>query len=70
MKVLITGIAGFAVLIGRTLNKKLSILKFPTKLVFIYTQLGDILPLTINSDLLEKITKNYVASNVNIKQGL
>jgi hypothetical protein len=63
MKLLITGITGFVVLIGRTLNKKVSILKFPSKLVLFISKSGDILSLPINSDHLEKITKNYIVSN-------
>lgn len=70
MKLLITGITGFVVLIGRTLNKKVSIYKLPSKLVLFISKSGDILPLPINSDHLEKITKNYIVSNPKIKQGL
>ena len=57
-------------LIGRTLNKKVTILKIPTKLVLFISKLGDILPLPINSDRLEKLTENYVVSNDKIKQAL
>lgn len=70
MKLLITGSTGFVVLIGHTLNKKVSILKFSTKLVLFISKLSDILPLIINSDRLEKLTENYVVSNDKIKQGL
>ena len=70
MKLLITGSTGFVVLIGRTLNKKVSIFKFPTKLVLFITKLGDILPLPSNADRLEKITENDVVFNDKIKQGL
>ncbi|MGB5609905.1 MAG: hypothetical protein WBM79_12105, partial [Eudoraea sp.] len=62
MKLLITGSTGFFVLFGRTLNKKVSLLKFPTKLVLFITKLGELLPLPINSDRLEKIMKNFVVS--------
>ena len=70
MKLLITGSTGFVVLIGRTLNKNVSILKFSTKLVLLISKLSDILPLIINSDRLEKHTENYVVSIDKIKQGL
>ena len=70
MNLFITGSTGFVVLIGRTLHKKVSVLKFPIKLVLFITKLGELLPLPINSDCLEKIMKNYVVSNNKIKQGL
>ena len=70
MKLLISESTGFVSLISRTLNKKVSILKFPTKLVLFITKLGELLPLPINSDRLEKIMKNFVVSNDKIKQGL
>jgi len=70
MKLLIIGSIGFVVLIGRKLNKKVSILKFPTKLVLFITKLGDILSLPSSSDRLEKVTRNNVVSNDKIKQGL
>ena len=70
MNLFITGSTGFVVLIDRTMDKKVSILKFPIKLVLFITKLGNILLLPINSDCLEKIMKNYVVSNNKIKQGL
>ena len=70
MKLLITGSIVFVVLIGRKLNMKVSILKFPTKLVLFISKLGDLLSLPGNPDGLEKIMGNKVVFSDKIKQGL
>ncbi|SHN01031.1 NAD-dependent epimerase/dehydratase family protein [Polaribacter sp. KT 15] len=54
-------------IMGEVTNKPAKILKTPKFLVNTLAKLGDILPLPINSERLQKLTENYVVSNQKIK---
>lgn len=54
-------------IIGKVVCKRARILKTPKFLVNTLAKLGDILPLPINSERLQKLTENYVVSNEKIK---
>ncbi|MFD2529223.1 NAD-dependent epimerase/dehydratase family protein [Polaribacter marinaquae] len=54
-------------IMGEVTNKPAKILKTPKFLVSTLAKLGDILPLPINSERLQKLTENYVVSNQKIK---
>uniref|UniRef100_UPI0035C81247 NAD-dependent epimerase/dehydratase family protein n=1 Tax=Polaribacter sp. TaxID=1920175 RepID=UPI0035C81247 len=54
-------------IIGEVVGKPAKILKTPKILVNTLAKLGDILPLPINSERLQKLTENYVVSNEKIK---
>ena len=56
-----------AEIIGEVVGKSAKILKMPKILVNTLAKLGDILPLPINSERLQKLTENYVVSNEKIK---
>jgi len=57
-------------LISNTLNKPQRILNLPVTLVKILAKLGNVLPLPLNSERLQKLTENYVVSNQKIKQAM
>ncbi len=70
MKLPLAESTGLVLFIGSVLNNKVSQLKFPINLILFSIKLEDIVPFIINSDRLEKISKNYAVSNNKIKQGL
>lgn len=57
-------------LIGLSLEKKSKIWNTPVSIVNLIAKLGDIFPLPINSEKLNKLTESYIVSNIKIKQVL
>jgi nucleoside-diphosphate-sugar epimerase len=57
-------------LIGNVTEKKISIWNIPPVIIKTLAKLGDILPLPINTERLEKMTENYIVSNQKIKKAL
>lgn len=57
-------------LIGTSIHKKATILKVPKILVQGIALIGDILPIPVNSERLQKLTEDYVVSNEKIKKAL
>jgi len=53
--------------IAKVIDKKTKILNFPKFLVNILAKIGDVLPLPINSEKVQKLTENYVVANDKIK---
>lgn len=56
--------------IGKSINKKVTILKFPKIIIQSIAKIGNVINLPINSYRLEKLTENYVVSNKKIKEAL
>ena len=50
-------------LVSESLSKKSKIIALPKTLIHILASIGDVLPLPINSEKLQKLTENYVVSN-------
>lgn len=57
-------------IINEVQNKKVKIIKIPKFIIFILAKLGDLLPLPINSERIEKMTENFIVSNAKIKENL
>ncbi|WPR71641.1 NAD-dependent epimerase/dehydratase family protein [Flavobacterium sp. NG2] len=57
-------------LAGESLERKATILAVPQLVIKAIAKLGDIAPLPINSERLQKLTENYVVSNAKIKKAL
>ncbi|WP_366184848.1 NAD-dependent epimerase/dehydratase family protein [Flavobacterium ovatum] len=57
-------------LVGDSLARKASILAIPKGIIKTIAKIGDVLPIPINSERLQKLTKNYVVSNAKIKTAL
>ncbi|GGH32281.1 NAD-dependent epimerase/dehydratase family protein [Sphingobacterium alkalisoli] len=57
-------------LISNTLGKKAKLWNIPAGLIKTGVKIGDILPLPINSERLNKLTESYVVSNSKIKSAL
>lgn len=57
-------------IIGRTIGKTSKILNTPKSIINIIAKLGDIIPLPINSERVQKLTENYVVSNQKIKEAI
>jgi nucleoside-diphosphate-sugar epimerase len=57
-------------LVSTSLGKKARILNFPKAIVSIVAKIGDVFPIPINSEKLQKLTENYVVSNAKIKSEL
>ena len=55
-------------LISDVLNEPVRILKIPKVFVGIIARIGDLFPIPINSEKLQKLTENYEVSNLKIKQ--
>lgn len=56
--------------IASVTNKTGGMLKLPKTLVRAIALVGDVLPLPLNSDRLQKLTENYVVSNKKIKEAI
>lgn len=54
--------------IGEATDKRVKIWNTPKGIVNILAKIGDVLPLPINSERVQKLTENYVVSNNKIKQ--
>ncbi|MDO3693641.1 NAD-dependent epimerase/dehydratase family protein [Wenyingzhuangia sp. chi5] len=57
-------------IIGEAINKPTKILKIPKSIVKLMAKLGDVIPLPVNSERLDKLTENYLVSNVKIKKAI
>ena len=55
-------------IIGNTIEKQIKILKTPKFIVNVLARLGDVIPLPVNSEKLQKLTENYQVSNEKIKK--
>ena len=55
---------------GEVLQKPARILKIPKLLVRGVSKIGDLLPLPVNSERLQKLTENYVVSNRKIIEAM
>ena len=55
---------------GEVLQKPVRILKIPKLLVRGVSKIGDLLPLPVNSERLQKLTENYVVSNRKIVEAI
>ena len=58
------------ILIGEVINKPAKVLDISKILVKVLAKLGDIFPLPVNTERLEKLTENYVVSNDKIKKSM
>lgn len=54
-------------IIGKVINKPAKVLQLPKTIVNFIAIIGDILPLPVNSERLQKLTENYQVSNQKIK---
>ena len=57
-------------LISEVLNKPARILKIPKLFIRIMAKIGDLFPIPINSERLQKLTENYELSNSKIKKAI
>lgn len=57
-------------IIGETINKPARILNTPKIIVNFIAKIGDIIPIPINSERVQKLTENYEVSNTKIKKAL
>lgn len=57
-------------LMAQSLGKKPSIWNIPKSIIQSFAKAGDLLPLPINSERLQKLTENYIVSNHKIKSEL
>ncbi|WP_298780303.1 NAD-dependent epimerase/dehydratase family protein [uncultured Polaribacter sp.] len=56
--------------IGDEIGKSAKILQVPKFMVNFLAKIGDVLPLPVNSERLQKLTENYVVSNDKIKKAI
>ncbi len=57
-------------LIAESMNRKGRIIKVPPIIIHLVAKLGDVINLPLNSDRLDKLTKNYIVSNYKIMQAI
>ena len=57
-------------IIGEVVGKPAKVLNIPKSVVDFIAKLGDILPLPINSERVQKLTENYCVSNKKIKKAI
>ncbi len=57
-------------IISKATNQNILIMHIPKWIIKILARIGDILPFPINSEKLQKLTENYVVSNLKLKQAL
>ena len=57
-------------IISEVLNKPTRILKLPKLFIWFIAKVGDIFPISINSERLLKLTENYEVSNLKIKNAI
>lgn len=50
-------------IIAETIEKKTNILRVPKLLIHLFAKIGDVLPIPLNTERLEKLTENYIVSN-------
>jgi len=53
-------------IIGTAIGKKVQILKIPKSIIYFIARVGDFVPLLLNSNILQKITANYVVDNTKL----
>lgn len=56
--------------IGEAINKKVRIWNIPKVIINLIAKIGDILPLPVNSERVQKLTENYMVSNQKIKENI
>lgn len=54
-------------LIASSTNRKARIFSIPKKLIYTIAKIGDVLYLPLNTERLDKLTENFVVSNLKIK---
>ena len=57
-------------LLGETLEKPVKILNISQNVIRFLARIGDVLPLPLNSERLQKLTESYVVDNSKLKQAL
>ncbi|AUC22223.1 nucleoside-diphosphate-sugar epimerase [Polaribacter sejongensis] len=57
-------------IIGDVIEKPAKVLNIPKFFVEVLAKVGDVLPLPVNSERVQKLTENYEVSNVKIKKAL
>ena len=57
-------------IIGETISKPAKILKLPKIIVNTLAKIGDIIPIPVNSERLQKLTENYQVSNYKITKAI
>jgi hypothetical protein len=57
-------------IIGDTIEKPAKIVNLPKRIVGFISKIGNILPLPINSERVQKLTKNCCVSNTKIKNAI
>jgi nucleoside-diphosphate-sugar epimerase len=57
-------------IIGAVFSKPAKIIRMPKFFVGLLAKLGDLIPIALNSERLEKLTENYVVSNEKIKKAM
>ena len=57
-------------LMSEILNKQVKILNIPKLFVQLLAKVGDVIPIPINSERLQKLTENYEVSNLKIKKAI
>ena len=57
-------------IIGNTISKSVKILKIPKLIIKLLAKIGDIIPIPINSERLQKLTESYEVSNAKIKKAI
>tara|TARA_R110002072_G_scaffold289873_2_gene457212 strand:- start:8416 stop:9327 length:912 start_codon:yes stop_codon:yes gene_type:complete len=57
-------------IIGKSISKPAKILNIPKFIIEILARIGDIIPIPVNSERLQKLTENYEVSNMKIKKAI
>ncbi len=57
-------------LIAKVIDKPIKILKLPKRVVVFLAKIGDVIPIPVNSERLQKLTENYIVSNKKIKKAM
>lgn len=57
-------------IIGKTISKPVKIWNTPKTIVNLFAKIGDVFPLPINSERVQKLTENYEVSNDKIKNAM
>ncbi|WP_299666365.1 NAD-dependent epimerase/dehydratase family protein [uncultured Polaribacter sp.] len=57
-------------IMGDVLNKPTKILNLPKRFIRFLAKVGDMIPIPINSERLQKLTENYEVSNLKIKEAI
>tara|TARA_R110000787_G_scaffold272848_5_gene380392 strand:- start:1002 stop:1925 length:924 start_codon:yes stop_codon:yes gene_type:complete len=57
-------------IIGKSISKPSKILNIPKFIIKLLAKVGDIIPIPVNSERLQKLTENYEVSNMKIKKAI